>query len=110
MQITYGTTTSGVGAFYTWQSKTQGRGKLIITKSSSPREIETHITFTEPFQARSTGRWTFAPEGRGTQVSWSMVGQASANPIMRFLNALWIKPELNEQFDYGLRELKRLCR
>lgn len=76
MQRTYSDAESGVGAKYAWSgNRKAGAGNMAITESREPEVVRIRLEFTKPFPAVNPTTFTFAPEGGGTRVTWTMAGQ-----------------------------------
>ena len=76
MKRTYSGAESGVGAKYAWSgNRKAGAGNMEITESREPDEIRIRLEFTKPFAAVNPTAFTFVPEGGGTRVTWTMVGE-----------------------------------
>lgn len=67
MVITYGPTTVGEGAFYTWTSDNSGSGKHTLTEVEDLR-VEDLVEFDG--MGEGHGFFTFEPMGEQTKVTW----------------------------------------
>jgi len=56
----------------------------------------------------ATGELTFAAEGNGTKVVWTMNGNAGMNPIFRWFG-LFMDKMVGPDFEAGLKNLKKLA-
>ena len=67
---------AGVGAVYAWAGNREvGEGRMTITESRPHELIRISLEFMKPFAATHTAEFTFAPDGGGTAVTWTMTGQ-----------------------------------
>ena len=73
MKVEYGTTFAGVGGEMSWEGPEVGKGRMEITKSDASG-IEYKVFFEEAPEPM-IGSIKLAPEGTGTKVEWSSVGQ-----------------------------------
>ena len=60
------------------------------------------------FDSTSTGTIAFTPEGAGTRVTWSMVGDMGRNPVYHWF-ALNADRMVGPDFEAGLANLKALA-
>ncbi|MBK7858183.1 MAG: SRPBCC family protein [Archangiaceae bacterium] len=74
MKREYSGPASGVGSSYAWSGNDKvGEGRMTIL-GSTPEKIEIKLEFIKPFAATNVTAFSFAPEGAGTKVQWSMNG------------------------------------
>ena len=105
MQITYGATTVGEGAEYTWTGDQSGEGTLTITASIPGERVDTLMDFGEMGSAK--GYWNFSHQAGVTSVTWGFSGE---NPgIMGSWLSLMMDSMVGPQFENGLRSLKRVA-
>lgn len=97
----------GVGASWSWDGPTVGKGSLSIVKLEEFKSIETKIIFTEPRQDEGSGYWTFEKTDNGTKVTWAMKGEL-AYPIGKIMG-LFMDNMLGGDFEKGLANLKEVC-
>lgn len=107
MQINYGDKRMGAGAFYAWVSNDIGNGKLTITESVPFKSIRTDLNFMEGRTAKSW--YDFSVNGEETKLTMNFMVDMGSNPMMRWIGALFIKPEVNRAFDYNLLKLKEIA-
>ena len=74
-KITYGDTTAGKHATYSWDGEVLGKGKMVTLDSDPFDEIEQKIVFIEPFNSESNINWKFESVENGTKVTWAMSGE-----------------------------------
>lgn len=100
MQISFGETTRGVGAEYSWQSDQHGGGSMTITALETGRSIATHLDFGD--QGGAIGRFEFeALTDSVTRVTWGISGDLGANPLMGWM-ALMMDSMTGKDFESGL--------
>jgi len=76
MKTTFEGSASGSGAIYTWIGNSDvGEGKMTILESRAPEQVGIQLEFIAPMKATNTSEFSFASEGDGTTVTWSMAGQ-----------------------------------
>ncbi|MBK6862059.1 MAG: SRPBCC family protein [Ideonella sp.] len=107
MQVEYSGPTSGVGAAWAWQSKTEGDGKMTFTAAEPGRRVAFDLYFPD-FGTTSQGELRFAPESAGTKVSWTMNGDFGSNPLFHWF-ALMADSMTGPDFEAGLANLKTLA-
>lgn len=73
--LTYGDTTSGKNAFYSWKSDVLGEGSMKTISIEKYNYINQIINFIEPFESQSHIDWNFETTAEGTKVTWSMDGK-----------------------------------
>jgi hypothetical protein len=76
LERTYEGPAAGVGAKYAWRgNKKVGEGRMTITESQPGELVRIKLEFLKPFQATNTAEFMFHPEGDGTNMTWSMIGE-----------------------------------
>jgi len=66
---------SGVGARYAWDgNKSVGRGSMEIVEAAAPSRVALKLDFIAPFEAHNDVVFRLQPQGRTTNVVWSMTG------------------------------------
>jgi len=108
MKRTYEGADSGVGAAYSWAGDGNiGEGKMTITESVPDERVVMKLEFFKPMAGVSTARLTFAPEGGGTRVTWSMDGTngfaAKVFTVFMDMDAM-----IGGNFEQGLASLKSI--
>lgn len=74
MEQTYAGPDAGVGAVMAWTgNRKAGAGRMEIT-GVDPSSVTIDLQFLKPFKAHNTTTFTLAPDGDGTEVTWTMVG------------------------------------
>ncbi len=92
----------GVGAHQSWTGES-GKGELTFTKSDPATGIGYDLTFDDTY--KSTGEMTYATEGDGVKVTWSMKGDNGMNIIGRYFGLL-MDGMVGPMFERGLEKLK----
>lgn len=103
MTLTYGGKTEGTGAWYSWDGKNTGKGKITITESVPDQSVASDIEFTGSGTAK--GLYTVEPEGEGTKATMNFTFDNGMNPIGRWFS-LFMKGEIEKAFDFGLARIK----
>lgn len=106
MAITYSGPASGVGAAWTWRSRSEGDGTMTFTSVEPGRRVAFELRLAD-FATASHGELHFTPEGTGTRVTWTMTGDTGANPLYRWF-ALFADELMGPDFDAGLANLKTI--
>src|SRR5439155_22281389 len=66
---------AGQGAIYSWVGNDQvGEGRMTIVGTRPAQEIDIKLEFIKPWSATNQTTFTFAPDGTGTKVIWTMTG------------------------------------
>lgn len=73
--FTYEGATSGVGAKYTWDSKTIGTGSMTIAEVTPNEEVIMDQHTLKPWESMSKTTFKIAPQGNVTKLTWSMTGE-----------------------------------
>ena len=107
MQMTYSGAASGVGAKWSWQSKTEGNGQMEFIAAIPNERIDYTLAFPE-FGMNSRGQLLLVPDGAGTRVTWTNEGDMGGSPINRYLGLLMDRM-VGPDFEGGLTNLKGLA-
>ena len=109
MQRTYGGAAKGVGATYAWSgNRKAGQGRMEITRADDPTRVVVALDFLKPFKSSSVTTFTFAPEGDGTLVTWTMAGPRTlAVKVMGIFTSM-VKL-VGKDFEKGLSRLKTVA-
>jgi len=108
MKIDYSGPSAGVGASYHWVGEGQaGEGRMTITESTAPSSVTEKLEFIKPFASTCEVRFTIAPEGEGSKVTWAMDGKAD---FMTKLMSLFASMDsmVGKDFEEGLTNLNRV--
>jgi effector-binding domain-containing protein len=103
MTLTYGDKTVGTGAWYSWDGKNTGKGKITITESVPNKSVASDIEFTGSGTAK--GIYIVEPEGESTKATMNFTFDNGMNPIGRWFS-LFMKGEIEKAFDFGLGRIK----
>lgn len=106
MKITHEGPPSGVGATYTWAgNKDVGEGRMAITASTPNESVEEKLEFVKPWASTCDVKFTIAPEGAGSKVTWAMDGtnDTMAKVMGMFMN---MDQMVGKDFEKGLAKLK----
>ena len=108
LQRSYSGPASGVGAGYAWSgNRRAGQGSMQIT-SSTPEEIGIDLSFLKPWRATNDVRFTLAPDGSVTAVTWRMTGDRGG--VMGLLaKVVPMDRMIGRDFERGLARLKALA-
>jgi effector-binding domain-containing protein len=104
VKINYGDKREGAGAFYTWDGKVLGQGKLTTTESVPNSSIKQDLEFTDNGVANAW--YDFKPSGDSTKVTLGFSTDFGMNPIARWMWPLMMKSEMNKAFEHNLLKIK----
>jgi uncharacterized protein YndB with AHSA1/START domain len=107
MKMDYSGPQSGVGAEWSWISKSEGSGSMEFTEARQDERIGYRLAFPE-FGMQSSGALTLAPTGDKVRVTWTNEGDLGANPMSRWFG-LMMDRAVGADFAAGLANLKRLA-
>ena len=107
MQIEYSGPPSGVGAKWSWKSKSEGDGAMTFTIAEPNRRVGFDLYFPD-FDTTSKGELVFSLEGSATKVVWTMNGDMGNNPLHHWF-ALGADRMVGNDFEAGLAQLKRVA-
>jgi len=105
-KITYGDSTIGVGASYSWTSEKSGDGSLVIVESVQNQSITTDLDFGT--EGKAQGHWTFEQTDDGVRVTWGMHGDSGYNLIGRYFGMM-MDTMVGPYFDKGLANMKEIA-
>jgi hypothetical protein len=106
LQRTYSGAAAGTGAHYAWSgNRKAGRGRMEITEVSEPGKVQIEIVFEKPFKGQTQAVFTIRPEGPGSLVTWTMIGQKT---LMTRIMGVFVSMDkfLGPDFEKGLARLK----
>lgn len=106
MALTYTGPEGAAGAKWTWKSKSEGNGGMEWSAVDANKRIGYVLRMED--MAPATGDLTFAADGNGTRVNWSINGDGGMNPIARWFG-LFMDKLVGPDFDAGLKNLKKLA-
>jgi carbon monoxide dehydrogenase subunit G len=111
MKKVYGPQSTGLGAWYSWDSNNSnvGKGKMTISESM-PFKIVTKMEFQgmgddDP----ALGIWELTPNGNNTDLKWQMKSKMSGNPLHRWMG-LFMDKMVGNEFEKGLANINKLAR
>lgn len=107
MAIAYSGPESGAGAAWSWQSASEGNGKMTFTSVEPGRRVAFDLQLAD-LGTTSRGELSFAPEGGGTRVTWTLDGNAGSNPLYHWF-ALFADAIVGPDLADGLARLKALA-
>ena len=96
------------GHKYGWVGKKTGVGFLTLN-SIDDKHIHFDLEFIKPWSSKAKDNWLFEEWGDGseTKVTWQNSGELPW-PMARLMGPM-INKQLNQQFEAGLRNLKKMC-
>ena len=96
------------GHKYAWEGKKIGIGSLTLN-SFDNKHINFDLEFIKPFKSKAKDNWLLEPWGDGneTKVTWQNNGELPW-PMGRLMSPM-INKNLNQQFEAGLNNLKKVC-
>jgi uncharacterized protein YndB with AHSA1/START domain len=106
LQRTYSGAESGKGAVYHWSGNAEvGEGQMTIEESRPNELIHIRLEFLKPFAATNAAEFTFAPQGDGTEVTWTMTGEKNfvCKGMCLFMD---MDAMIGADFEKGLAQLK----
>ena len=101
--------TTGVGAKQAWTSSKAGDGEVEFTECDENTGIAYDMTFiTKGKRAPAKASIRYAPDGDGTEVTWSMEGDVASMmpPVLRGLMKPVMCAMIGKNFARGLASLK----
>ena len=107
MKIVYSGAPTGVGAKWSWESKSEGNGAMEFTRADSPRVVEFNLAFPD-MGMNSKGSVTLETSGASTRVTWANYGDLGGNPLVRYFG-LVMDAMVGPDFEAGLAGLKALA-
>ena len=106
LQRTYIGPEAGLGAAYEWAgNRKAGSGRMEIVGTDAPTRIDIQLDFLKPFKSHSQTRFTIAPDGDTTKVTWRMTGPKTfATKVMGIFTSM--DKVVGGDFEKGLTQLK----
>jgi hypothetical protein len=105
---TYSGPDQGIGAHYRWSgNRRAGVGSMEIT-GSSDEVVTVAVEFLKPFRSTSTSRFSFAPQGAETTVTWLMTGEQTGLSAV-FGKIVKMDKLIGPDFEKGLARLKAVA-
>jgi uncharacterized protein YndB with AHSA1/START domain len=107
MRITYAGPPFGMGARWSWESKSEGSGAMEFTRVDPDKRVE-YALFFPAFNMRSSGELAIASANGHTRVTWTNKGDVGGNPLKHYLAAAMDRL-VGPDFEQGLANLKALA-
>lgn len=107
MQTVYEGPATGVGASQSWAGEKSGTGKMTMTQSLPAKLVAFRLDFLKPMESTADVEFNFAPEGKGTQVSWTMSGK-NGFISKAFCMFMSMDKMIGPDFEKGLASLKAM--
>lgn len=108
MKIEYAGPEAGPGARSAWEGPRMGRGRLTITDAKPAQVVEMKLEMLAPIKATNRVRFSLAPEGEATRVTWRMDGAygfvGKAMGLVMDVDSM-----VGGQFEQGLASLKAVA-
>lgn len=107
MKTTFGGQTGAVGSTYFWNGNDKvGEGRMTISAAAPAQRLEIKLEFMRPFASVNASDFTFAPEGGGTKVTWTMDGDKGGFVGKAFGLVMDFDKMIGADFEKGLAQLK----
>jgi hypothetical protein len=105
MRRAYSGSANGAGAVYAWDgNRNIGKGRMEITEVS-PSHVTIRLDFEKPMEAHNVAEFSLAPNGAGTEVTWSMRGRTPF--IGKVMHVFFDMDRMvGDDFAAGLAQLK----
>jgi hypothetical protein len=113
--MNYSPSTTGVGAFFAWESKNEelGNGKITVMSAEMNKSFQTKTEFGGRGAALGNFRFEIPNnDSTSTKVSWSFDMDYGINPISRWFGVLMgdkINKMVGNDYEKGLSDLKKVC-
>ena len=107
MKVSFSGATSGVGAKWSWESKSEGNGVMEFSTAEPNKQIGYILTFPD-MGMESKGVLSLATEGAGTRIRWTNEGEFGGNPFLRYFGLIMDRM-VGKDFEAGLNNLKALA-
>jgi uncharacterized protein YndB with AHSA1/START domain len=109
MKRSFGNTTVGKGASYTWDGNVDvGAGSIEITEATPPSKVAMRLNMVRPLEAHHNVEFTLEPTSADTtKVTWAMFGE---QPFLGKIVSVFMDCDkmVGSEFDKGLASLKAL--
>ena len=109
-KVTFEGPKAGTGAIMKWSGNDEvGTGAMAMTEANPPQAIKIRLDFVAPMQGTSNVGFTFQPEGPGTKVTWTIVGQQGfVERLICTVMGLDVNAMIGADYETGLANLKRV--
>jgi hypothetical protein len=104
--ITHSGAPAGPGAIYEWTGNSKvGIGRMEIKQSTAPSDVAIALHFIKPVDSESVLTFQLAPKEGGTEVIWTMRGEAT---LMSKAMGVFMSMDkmIGPDFERGLSQLK----
>ena len=107
MRIVYSGPPFGMGARWSWASKSEGTGSMEFTHVEPDRLVQYSLNFPD-YGLRSNGVLRLDAAGKVTRVTWTNEGDVGSNPLKHYLPLLMDRL-VGPDFEASLANLKALA-
>lgn len=107
MRIVYRGPAAGIGANWSWDSRSEGRGTMLFTDAVVGEGVRYALRFPD-LGTQGDGELRLRSDGRDTLVTWTHEGETGPNPALRLM-APFMDRILGPDFESGLRMLKQVA-
>ena len=90
MKVSYSGAPVGVGAKWSWESKSEGNGGMEIVRADFDKTVA-YVLSIEGIDNPFNGRIDFAPSGDKVKVTWTGEGNVGMSPVGRWFAFSWTK-------------------
>jgi hypothetical protein len=105
MKMDYAGPATGEGTSLHWVGNDKaGEGRMTITESTPPTSVGVKLEFVKPFPSVADVKYTIAPEGSGSKVTWAMDGKKD---MMTKVMCVFVSMDamIGKDFETGLASL-----
>ncbi len=109
MKSDYSGPATGVGSSYHWAGNDKaGEGRMTIVEAVPDSRVDMRLEFIKPFADTCTTVFALAPNGTGTEVTWTMLGRY--NMVSKVMCVFMDMDKMvGGQFEEGLASLARVA-
>ena len=107
IKLTFGETTQGLGAYYSWLSKKSGNGNMTITRADSNTALDYTLDFEGMGKNYSEVR--LRPVAEVTEVRWRLYSKEPTPFVLRGM--MWLfnfNKQITADFDKGINNMLSL--
>jgi len=110
MKMMYSDITTGVGAYATWDSESEGMGKQSITRVVENQSLNIDLEFIAPFEAQAKTDFKIQPKGENAStLTWGMDGSNDGFVGKMFYFMLDFDKMIGADYETGLQAIKELA-